>query len=219
MEQTVSGSEKWDESYTSGEGLRWWPEQELIRFIGKTYGATHGKKAIEGSPRALDLGCGNGRNSWLLIESGFGVNAVDNSREALRLCNQYLLEKGRYAYTDFECLPMLDHFAESMFDLVVDCHTIQHFTDKDHQLAYQEVCRVLKPGGRFWSMHWARGDAYRLYAGRYPELRRWYLDDLCRLGAKAGLTRAGFTSIERTEAVSPCNEVAAVWYCQTWEKP
>lgn len=41
-----------------------------------------------GSP-VLDLGCGNGGSSAVLAEYGFGVTAVDASKEMVKICNTF----------------------------------------------------------------------------------------------------------------------------------
>ena len=53
-----------NERYKNKEGLRYWPEGELVRFVGKTYGQTWGNAKPCSTLTALDLGCGTGRNSW-----------------------------------------------------------------------------------------------------------------------------------------------------------
>jgi len=107
-----------------------------------------------------------------------------------------------------------------VFDLVVDCQTIQHLSTDDHLKVYSEVMRVLKSGGHFWSMHWREGDAARLYAGCYPELRTWRADELGTMIQGTGLHHG------RTILVSRCEwsqdytaTVEAHWYCQDWVKP
>ncbi len=161
----------WDERYKSGEGLRWWPNEELARFIGKTYKVRPFYDTVDGL-YALDLGCGTGANSWLLEESGFTVNGIDQSADAIKHSNNFLsarwIEPGPTMFQLAE-LPMIP-FEDARFDLVIDCQTIQHLSEDDHVKVYAEVARVLCPGGRFWSMHWSYGDHQAIYAGAYPEL-------------------------------------------------
>ena len=189
-----------NERYKNKEGLRYWPEGELVRFVGATYGQTQG---FRGDPArvALDLGCGTGRNSWLLYESGFDVHAIDQSGEAVALANGYLFERTcvhGIVFQAAELLPCLQASASNYYDLVVDCQTLQHVSEDDHCTAYREIARALKGGGRFWSMHWCDGKPDIIYAGRYPELRPWAQSDLLRLIDAAGLYITGNEQTART---------------------
>ena len=176
-----------DERYKTKEGLRWWPEGELVRFVGKTYGQTWGNGQIDAGRLALDLGCGTGRNAWLLYEAGFQVYGNDDSAEGLRQASAYLAH--RYpVITPAIYLERNDILAQfqveddERYDLVVDCQTLQHFNDADHATAYDAIGRVLKVGGRFWTMHFRYGDAQEVYGGNYGELeaigRQAFLDRL-----------------------------------------
>jgi SAM-dependent methyltransferase len=164
----------WDDRYKTGKGLRWWPNEELIRFLGKTYGKTYG---FRGDPAriAFDLGCGTGCNTWALYEAGFDVHAIDRSADAIKAANDYLSDRVRTDGIVLQCADVLTCLAApgaNHYDLVVDCQTIQHLSREDHVTAYTEIRRILKPGGRFWTMHFAAGDADVVYADSYPELQR-----------------------------------------------
>jgi ubiquinone/menaquinone biosynthesis C-methylase UbiE len=175
----------WDDSYKKGEGLRWWPEQELIRFLGRVYGATWSLVKVAHG-KALDLGCGTGRNMWALHEAGFEPYGCEASLDALVLAGPYLEQRQvTTAMLISAELPQI-LYADGLFDLVIDCQTIQHLSVEEHAAVYGEVARVLKPGGRFWSMHVGKGNFEEVYGGRYPELREWGPDELEPLMHDAG---------------------------------
>lgn len=160
----------WDERYQSCEGLRFWPNEELVRFLGKTYMQTWAVSARNQS--VLDLGSGTGCNSWLLYEAGFDVEACDRSLASYEIMKQYAVHRRfSFHWTPAE-LPSLSQYQDQQFDLVIDCQTIQHLSANDHLTAYAEIMRVLKSGGRFWSMHWCGAPlaAEKIYGGHYPEL-------------------------------------------------
>jgi len=176
-----------DERYKTKEGLRWWPEGELVRFVGKTYGQTWGNGQIDADRHALDLGCGTGRNAWLLYEAGFQVYAIDQSKEAIELARDYLRRKYReyqhgVYFSDSGLLDYMRGDRTESYDLVVDCQTLQHFNEDDHATAYDAIGRVLKVGGRLWTMHFRYGDTQEVYGGNYGELeaigRQSFLDRL-----------------------------------------
>ena len=87
--------DKWDAAYARGSGLRWWPDGELVRFIGSTYGFVPFVQTVLGNPCALDLGCGTGRNTWLLAEAGFNVHATDSSQEAIDRAISYFNKRAK----------------------------------------------------------------------------------------------------------------------------
>lgn len=201
--------DKLDTAYATCEGLRWWPENELARFIGKTYGVVPFQTTVKKGLRALDLGCGNGRNSWLLYEAGFSVDGIERSAEALTCMKDYMQRRHcEDVYYDYGQATDLSSYGTQCFDLVVDCQTIQHLSVEEHFHAYTEVARVLKKGGRFWSMHWRDGHAEKLYDHWYPELRHWALSDL-----RWPLKEAGLGIVDESRAVSIVQDViVADWW-------
>jgi SAM-dependent methyltransferase len=215
-----------DERYKSGVGLRWWPEQELVRFLGATYSMAWGSNTWNGQ-HALDLGCGNGRNSWLLAEAGFHVTGCDKSEPAVRLARDYLAQRRAQSYSVAapvvafhagDALMHLSSAASDSLDLIVDCQTLQHVSEGAHLAAYQEIARTLRSGGRFWTQHWADGDAQKLYAGEYPELRRWSVADLHAMLYGTGLVPGRTFLVTRSE-ITPPTLVAASWFVTDWRKP
>jgi SAM-dependent methyltransferase len=179
---------KWDDQYRKGQGLRWWPEGELVRFCGRHYGVTPLHHPPPSLGAALDLGCGTGRHVWLLNSMGFNVTGVDVSADALQLARLYTAVRGVDYFVGLcMLLPDLSPLPAAHFDLVVDCQTIQHLSLEDHVVVYREIARVLKPGGRFWTMHVGKGSYDTVYEGKYPELREWEPEEIGDLHEQAGL--------------------------------
>lgn len=99
--------------------------------------------------RVLDLGCGQGATTWFLSREGFTVIPVDGSQSALAKMTKRLREEGIEVQPyccDIAQLPFPDNF----FDVVIDVVSIAHNTN--YEDIFKEVSRVLKPGGRFFSM-------------------------------------------------------------------
>jgi len=110
--------------------------------------------------RILDLGCGSGRDcyllSWLAGESG-QVVGVDMTPEQLAIARRHRDYHARqfgyrHSNVDFlegyiEQLDQLD-LADNSFDIVVSNCVINLSPDKEKVL--REVHRVLKPGGEFY---------------------------------------------------------------------
>ena len=90
--------------------------------------------------QALDIACGQGRNSIYLAEHGFTVCAVDISEEGLQ---QLALESGRRALAietrrvDLEASP---HLPEGPFDVVLDFYYL-------HRPLLPQFVKIVRPGG------------------------------------------------------------------------
>jgi SAM-dependent methyltransferase len=96
--------------------------------------------------RALELGCGNGRNAAFLARRGWRVDAVDLSSTALAWARE------RTAGLDvrFQQCSVFDARVEpGAYDLVYDCGLFHHLPPHrrpDHRALVE---RALAPGGRF----------------------------------------------------------------------
>jgi ubiquinone/menaquinone biosynthesis C-methylase UbiE len=93
----------------------------------------------------LDVGAGTGRLALSLAEQGAAVSALDISYEMLEVLKRKI--NGKFSVdlvvADAEALP----FSENSFDVVVATFLIVHL--KDPFIFFDEVYRVLKPGGLF----------------------------------------------------------------------
>jgi SAM-dependent methyltransferase len=100
--------------------------------------------------RVLDCPCGQGRHARLLAEAGFHVDALDYSKELLRIASRATPRalKPNLAYTrgDMRALP---HRWRGRFDAVVNLFTSFGFFDDpaDDRRVLHEFARVLKKGG------------------------------------------------------------------------
>lgn len=136
-----------------------YPNEELVRFIGKNYfDLPVGER---GKTKILEIGCGQGANLWFLAKEGFDVYGIDISLSAIKKGEKYLAEaynniKVKTKVGDVRNLPYKNNF----FNLVIDCTAVQHIPFTDHKIAYKEIYRVLKPSGMFWCFHIAKGKGY-----------------------------------------------------------
>jgi SAM-dependent methyltransferase len=98
--------------------------------------------------RALDLGCGHGRNAIFLARRGFSVEGVDYSQEALDWAEDRVSEAGvAVALTKrnvFEWQP-----EPASYDLVYDSGCFHHIPPHRRRGHVELVVRALKPGGWF----------------------------------------------------------------------
>lgn len=140
----------WDSAWeTVYQNQEWgkYPPEELIRFIAGNYSNVENKKSI----RILDIGCGTGAASWYLAREGFEVFGVDGSTTAIkhakkRFANENL--SGIFSIGDISSL----NYPNDFFDAVIDIVAIQHNKYSNIVEIINEVQRVLKPNGMFFSM-------------------------------------------------------------------
>ncbi len=100
--------------------------------------------------KAIDIGCGKGRNSVFLAKQGFDVCALDYIKEALDKAKvlaeeNNILEKIKFYQSAFdEQWPFEDNF----FDVALDSFSsIDIETENGRNIYKREMFRTLKPGG------------------------------------------------------------------------
>lgn len=92
---------------------------------------------------ALDVGCGNGKTAWTLIESGFRVCGVDFSETAVRQCRERFGDRAEFEVCDATAIP----FPDGTFDYITAVHLCEHLSDEGIRLFASECRRLLRPGG------------------------------------------------------------------------
>ena len=111
--------------------------QKYIRHFIKETG-------IDTDDIVLELGCGTGAFTSRLSKMGYNVAGLDISHTML--LNARRDSNGNYVQGDIESLPCQD----STFDIVFASASLHHLPDL--YLAASESYRVLKKGGRFFSL-------------------------------------------------------------------
>jgi arsenite methyltransferase len=107
----------------------------------------------------LDLGCGTGRDSYILSklvgEKGF-VNGIDMTEAQIRVAEKYLdVQTKRFGYAQPNCRFIFDnienatqHFPAGSLDLVISNCVINLVEDKETII--RQIYDMLKPGGEFY---------------------------------------------------------------------
>ena len=97
--------------------------------------------------KLLDVGCGGGRDVVVFARDGFEVTAIDFSSGMLAEAEKRMKKekiKVKFVQADAIHLP----FADASFDYVWCCNVISTIVGKENrQQAFDELYRVLKPGG------------------------------------------------------------------------
>lgn len=116
----------------------------------------------------LDAGCGGGRFVIALAKLGVKkVCGIDISREAIEHGKKRVAERGLSENTEFMEASVLNiPFEDGTFDYVISSGVIHHTPDP-HK-GFQELVRVLKPGGILFLSVYGRGGLL------------WYANDIFR---------------------------------------
>lgn len=115
------------------------PDENLVEYIEK-------KRLKAG--KALELGCGPGRNAIYMAGNGFHVDAVDQSEEGLAWAKERETEHG--IQVNFIQSNIFDlGIEEGAYDLVYDSGCFHHIPPHRRMGYIDLVKKALKPGGFF----------------------------------------------------------------------
>lgn len=152
----VTETRGWERDvYRKGRQLSRYPSEMVVSFIFSYTGEVRDRTKC----RVLDLGCGAGNNVWFLAREGFAVTGIEQSPSAIDYAKERLASEGLSAdlrVGDFSTLPDLD--GES-FDIVIDRGAITCNRRTLIESTLDEVQRILKPNGLFFSqmISWDHG--------------------------------------------------------------
>jgi SAM-dependent methyltransferase len=132
----------WDPFYTNREKpvpfFRNAPDENLVSYL---------KRNLIHPGKALDLGCGPGRNAIYLAEQGFDVTGYDISNTAIQWAKERAEEKK--ADARFECKSALDINCIEQYDFVYDSGCLHHLLPHRRIQYLEKIYRSLKPKGLF----------------------------------------------------------------------
>ena len=171
-------------------------------MVGGMNGGGHAKLAdwglshLDGTNpgQIAELGCGGGRNAKELLRRypGAKLTALDYSEisvEKTKGVNRAEIAAGRCAVVQgsVDRLP----FADGQFDLATAFETVYFWPGSEN--CFAEVCRVLKPGGRFLICNESDGtDATSLKFEKMIEGMKCYTAEQLT----AALKKAGFSEVQ-----------------------
>jgi SAM-dependent methyltransferase len=138
---------------------RLYPNEELLRFFGRHYFPL--SSAERGKISVLEVGCGSGANLWMVAREGFDAHGIDLSPEAIKLCREMLAHwraEARVLAASMTAMP----YPNRQFDVIMDVFSAYCLDERGFGLFLDEVGRLLRPGGRFFSYTPSKGsDAFR----------------------------------------------------------
>lgn len=120
------------------------PDENLVSYL---------ERGLLSSGRALDLGCGAGRNALYLAGRGFTVDAIDLSARAIEWAKEHA-DQVRHAEerVTFHCGDALGAAGQELvggYDLVYDSGCLHHVPPHRRVGYLQLLDRLLVPGGHF----------------------------------------------------------------------
>ena len=136
----------------------------------------------------LDVGCGTGKTLSLLQKYG-AAQGIDIAEQAIEFCKKrgFVIKKS----------DVMDiQFPDSMFDVVTALGVFYHKAVTDDVRGFQEIRRILKPGGRFIMFDCAMKCLYGKHDLAFHGARRYSKKEL-----KEKLERAGF-AVEKISYVN-----------------
>ena len=155
-----------DDRWTADAGGQWWdgfyqdrdkpipffanrPDENLAEYLAR---------GLIRPGRALELGCGPGRNAVLLARQGFEVDAVDLSPTAVDWARERAAEAG--VDVRFHCgdaFALTDTELTGPYDLVYDSGCFHHLPPHRRISYLRLLDRVLAPGGHLGLVCFASG--------------------------------------------------------------
>ncbi|WP_282697559.1 class I SAM-dependent methyltransferase [Streptomyces sp. CC208A] len=156
------GADRWSEG-----GADWWdgfyadrerpvpffvpkPDENLVSYAERGL--------LAGGGRALDLGCGPGRNSLYLASLGYRVDAVDLSATAIRWAEERARETGAENVRFLRGDAFAAGTVEGPYDLVYDSGCLHHLPPHRRVSYLALLGRVLAPGAHFALTAFAAGE-------------------------------------------------------------
>ena len=98
--------------------------------------------------KALDIGCGNGRNSFYLSKQGYDVTGIDISNESINWAQELSLQYENKPI--FQCQSLFEFKDEpKSFDLINDSGCFHHIKPHRRYDYFKSVLKYLKDDGYF----------------------------------------------------------------------
>ena len=116
-----------------------------------------GHLTLDKSHSVLDVGCGGGANVRALLDLADQVTGVDYSEvsvEKSRKVNRKAIDAGRCQILRADAMEL--PFPDGVFDMVTAFETVYFWPDL--RICFENVHRVLKPGGKFLICNEADGE-------------------------------------------------------------
>jgi len=98
----------------------------------------------------LDLGCGDGRDTFYFAKKGLKVTAMDFSKSGMDKINDKVKKKNIKNVTPIHCDIRELQLKEKSFDIIYAHLSLLYFDDKTTTQIFNKLYRILKPNGLFF---------------------------------------------------------------------
>lgn len=138
----------WEKIFRERSSWGKYPPEELVRFIALNYYQVPDRSQVS----ILEIGCGPGGGpSWYIAREGFAFFGIDGSKTAIERAKCRFSEETLSG--EFVCGPLNElPWKDETFDCVIDVACLQCNSEADTRQILKEVHRVLKTGGRHFSL-------------------------------------------------------------------
>lgn len=166
-------TKEYETSFRVEEKYWWFVGQNLLveKFLKQFY--ADGKKYS-----FLDVGCGTGITLSILSKHG-EAKGIDIAEQAIHFCR-----KRGFKITKSDVMDI--KFADNSFDAVTSLGVFYHKGVSDDQKGFQDIYRVLKPGGRIFFLDCAMPSLYGKHDIAFHGIRRYTKKELRQKLEKAG---------------------------------
>ena len=162
----------WEQIFRNREQWGRYPPEELVRFMARHYYPVPDRREV----RVLELGCGPGAGpGWYVAREGFRYAGIDGSATAIERARRRFAAEGLSAELSLGAARNLP-WVEASFDCVIDVACLQHNDEAATQAIVAEIHRVLKPGGRHFSLTtrsgcWGDGTGSRVDSSSFRDVQ------------------------------------------------
>ena len=119
--------------------------------------------------KAVDLGCGTGHYALYMAKNGFDVTGIDISPTAIQIAKKTAEERKISC-----CFIVADvlgspNIPEATFDFAYDWELLHHIFPEKREIYIENVYRLLKPAGKYFSLCFSENDSHFGGKGKYRE--------------------------------------------------
>lgn len=160
---TSNSQHDWVDYYQAVEGRP--PRETLLKALANF----EAESPLDQARLAIDLGCGDGRDTVELLRRGWQVLAIDGEQKAFdRLLNRPNLRRDllQTELMRFEALTL------PMADLINASFCLSFCPPADFPNLWQAIVTSLKPGGRFCGQLFGDRDSWKMYPNRSYHTRQ-----------------------------------------------
>ena len=186
-------------------------QQRQDRLIGEIL-------RLQPGMEVADIGCGVGGPMITIAEAtgasitGINFNAYQIQRGKRRISQAGLEETCRFLYANFMDVPLEDDFFDAIYAFEAVCHA------PNNLLLFQELHRLLKPGGEMAIVDWCFSDRFDANNPQHRDIRRRLetnnaTPDLLTTEQQVETVReAGFEVIQAVDQQSEDGDPRTPWY-------